>query len=390
MSSFLGFITAHWFAVLLLLTAFVPAALALRRRSFRQLPPAAGLALAGLGGMILAPDWGLWIVAAALSTFLVMFLVLVFSSAWLRPLAYLVAAILAFGLGLAIAVPLGQAFVEIGKDATSVEIIRPWWLLLLLFIPILFWLSYRSLAGLGSVRRWIALALRGLLIALIAFALADVRLKHRNDTVTVLFVVDRSLSVPQEPSPNDPNTDLRWQRVKKFINDAVEKRGSGHERDRAGLIVFGRRPRLELPPSDAPRFKFQELASTIDGNYTDIAAALKLALASFPEGSGKRIVLLSDGNRTSATPRPRPASPNATACKSTLSRSPPASADENEVLVERVTAPRSPNSGQRLVISVLLRNHNPNPVSGELTLRRIVEGVPHRSSRRGLSPCRPV
>ena len=68
-------------------------------------------------------------------------------------------------------------------------------------------------------------------------------------------------------------------------------------RDKAGLIVFGRRPRLELPPSDAPQFNFQELAGTIDGNYTDIAAALKLALASFPEGTGKRIVLLSDGNQ---------------------------------------------------------------------------------------------
>ncbi len=34
----------------------------------------------------------------------------------------------------------------------------------------------------------------------------------------------------------------------------------------------------------------------IDSNYTDIAAAIKLALASFPEGTGKRIVLISDGN----------------------------------------------------------------------------------------------
>ena len=59
---------------------------------------------------------------------------------------------------------------------------------------------------------------------------------------------------------------------------------------------LGRRPRLELPPSDAPRFNLTEIASRIDGSYTDIAAALKLALASFPEGTSKRIVLISDGH----------------------------------------------------------------------------------------------
>ena len=89
---------------------------------------------------------------------------------------------------------------------------------------------------------------------------------------------------------------MRWERIKKFINDAVEKRGPATSATRPASIVFGRRPRLELPPSDAPRFNFHEVASTVDGNYTDIAAAIKLALASFPEGSGKRIVLLSDGN----------------------------------------------------------------------------------------------
>ena len=95
-------------------------------------------------------------------------------------------------------------------------------------------------------------------------------------------------------------TDYRWERIKKFLNEAMEKRGDAHKRDKAGVIVFGRRPRLELPASDAPYFtkdrsRLLEDAG-VDANYTDIAAAIKLALASFPEGSGKRIVLLSDGN----------------------------------------------------------------------------------------------
>src|SRR5207237_8968114 len=119
----------------------------------------------------------------------------------------------------------------------------------------------------------------------------------------VLFLVDRSESVAEEFDPKaDPKSprahvDLRWDRIKKFINDSVELRGPRHDRDKAGVIVFGRRPRLEIPPSDAPRFNFQEITSTIDNNYTDIGAAIKLALASFPEGTAKRVVLLSDGNQ---------------------------------------------------------------------------------------------
>ena len=34
------------------------------------------------------------------------------------------------------------------------EFAQPWWLLLLLLLPGVVWISYRSLAGLGPVRRW--------------------------------------------------------------------------------------------------------------------------------------------------------------------------------------------------------------------------------------------
>jgi uncharacterized membrane protein len=390
MNPLLAFATAHWFAILLLVVALVPAAFALRSwlrgsLSLGWLLPAGGLALAGIGGLLdgagaawLHPWWGFWVACAAVGTFFVMFAVLILTSAWWRPLAYAAAGLLAFGLGAFAAGPVGEGLVEAGKAAASLEPSQPWWLLLLLLIPLVFYFSYRSLAGLGPVRRWVALVLCSAIIALIACALAELRVKHQNEHVTVLFVVDRSLSVPEElaadPKAKDKTIDLRWERTKKFINESVEKRGTGHERDKAGLIVFGKRPRLELPPSDAPRFKFLEIASTVDGNYTDIAAAIKLALASFPEGSGKRIVLLSDGNENlgNAEEQARIAKQNGVQIDVV-----PLGAgqrNENEVLVERVEAPPVAEQGARLPIRVLLRNHNPNPVVGELTVRQIAEG----------------
>src|SRR5207253_10264794 len=67
-------------------------------------------------------------------------------------------------------------------------------LLLLLLIPVIVWLSYRSLAGLGPIRRWVAIGLRCLLILLLTLALAELRLRKPNDTTTVFFLVDRSRS----------------------------------------------------------------------------------------------------------------------------------------------------------------------------------------------------
>jgi Mg-chelatase subunit ChlD len=128
----------------------------------------------------------------------------------------------------------------------------------------------------------------------------ETRRKRDEKPVTVIFLVDTSLSMPVElvddGSQPGGREDRRARRLVNFLNQAVELRGSGPKRDQAGLIVFGRRPRLELPPGDAPRFNLKEVPAAGDGQHTDIAAALKLALASFPEGTIKRIVLISDGN----------------------------------------------------------------------------------------------
>ena len=69
-----------------------------------------------------------------------------------------------------------------------------------------------------------------MLILLLTLALAELRLRRPNETTTVYFLVDRSVSIPQDVDPTDElKRDQRWQRVKRFISDAVAKRGNGHE-----------------------------------------------------------------------------------------------------------------------------------------------------------------
>lgn len=259
-----------------------------------------------------------------------------------------------------------------------IEFVQPWWLLLLGLVPLIVIFSFRSLAGLGPVRRWLAVGLRCAIVVSLILALAEPRLRHVDENVTVLFLVDRSISIPEEPDPtHDPKSprpprDLRWERIKKFINESVEKRGQS--RDRVGVIVFGRRPRLELPPASVPRLNFDEVTSIIDTNYTNIGDAFKLALASFPEGGARRIVLISDGNENlgNAEEQARLSEQNGVQIDVV-----PLAAGlrrENEVLVQSVEAPARTEQSAQLPIRVLIRNSSPNLVEGLLTLKQLTKG----------------
>src|SRR5262249_52594676 len=171
--------------------------------------------------------------------------------------------------------------------------------------------------------------------------------------------------------------DRRWKRIRDFINDSVEhaKRRAEHRNDQTGVIVFGRRPRLEVAPTNTNLLNFREVLSPIDRTYTDIGAAIKLALASFPEGTGKRIVLLSDGNENlgNAEEQARLAKQN----NVQIDVVPLAAGYRNtqEVLVEKIEAPPVTEQGARVPVRVLIRSYNPNPVVGELTVRRGSDGA---------------
>ncbi|HEY1378177.1 MAG TPA: VWA domain-containing protein, partial [Gemmataceae bacterium] len=393
MGRLLELLTVYWLPGLLLLAGVAAVAVWRRRaaggRAWGWLVSGAAAGAAGIGGVALAgeaiggskglvlSDIGMWIVVVASALLFAALIVLVITGHWYTPLAAVLGALLAFGLGGWLSRDIGAGLVYFVRTLWQSEFAQPWWLLLLLLIPVIVWLSYHSLAGLGPVRRWVAIGLRCLLVLLLTLALAELRLRKPNDTTTVLFLVDRSLSVPQDIDPEEKTpTDRRWNRIKKFISESVFKRGSGHERDQAGVIVFGRRPRLILPASDVPRVTLDDASlSGVDATYTDIAAAIKLALASFPEGTAKRIVLISDGNENlgNAEQQARIARQNGVQ----IDVVPLATGyrNENEVLVERVEAPPMTEQGARLPIRVLVRSYNPRAVVGTLKLEQLSEGV---------------
>ncbi len=372
----------NWFGLLLLAGAVALAihAVVRSRHRFAACCWSGFAASFALGALFLPWEWALWATAGLGAAWFVMLLFLILTGGWSARAGFVLGGAFLLALGGVASGAVESGCAEAVRVVRSLEPTQPWWLLLLLLPPVIIYYSYRSLAGLGPVRRWIAIGLRCSLIVLLALALSEVRLRHQNESVTVFYVIDRSLSIPEEfdPGTNLDSTriDRRWERIEKFVNDTVKYRGALHKNDRAGLILFGRRPRLEFPASTAPLFNFKLKDSTavIDGTYTDIAAAMKLGLASFPEGTGKRMVLFSDGNENlgNAEEQARVAKQNGVQ----IDIVPLATGyrNENEVLVQSVEAPPRTERGARLPIRVLLRSYNPRIVYGTLTLKQITEG----------------
>jgi uncharacterized membrane protein/Mg-chelatase subunit ChlD len=162
---------------------------------------------------------------------------------------------------------------------------RPWFLLLLGLLPLLWWFSYRTLSGLGRYRRLFALLFRSAVLTLIVLALAEAQLVRHSDKLTVMFVLDHSLSVSEQQSGL----------MREYINQAIAKQRDAVKGDRAGVVVFGRDAAIELPPFDDIQ-SMPAIESIVDREYSDLAGALKLAQGSFPHDTANRIVVISDGN----------------------------------------------------------------------------------------------
>ena len=305
---------------------------------------------------------------------------------WSRWAALAVAGILLLGLGGLAVDAAGEGLHDFFWMLASVEFVHPWWLLLLLLVPrVGADRLAKSLPRFESVRPWIAAVLRTVGVILLALALAEPRLKQADEHVTVLFVLDRSLSIPQdfgdEPGASG-QVDRRAERIRRFINDAVEERGAGHEPRPGRPHRLRQQPRLELPPSDAPRFKLTELPPARDGNYTDIAAALKLALASFPEDTGKRIVLISDGNENLGNAEEQARLAKSLGVQIDVVPLAAGQRNEDEVLIERVEAPPLIEQGSKVPIRVLVRSYNPITSSASSPSNRSPRAKSRRSASR--------
>lgn len=223
---------------------------------------------------------------------------------------------------------------------------RPEYLALLAVLPVLWIWSFRSLAGLGKVRRIVILLLTSTVVTLLIAALAEVQLQQISDRVTVIYLLDQSESIPS----------YQREAMLHYVKLEVEKHRNNERGDRAGIIVFGRDPTIEVPPFPSPvQLKSLETAVDVKTDATNLAAALKMAQAMYKEDTAKRVVLVTDGNENLGDVKQ---------AASILSQSgigidvvPIELTKGAEVAVERVAMPTDVRQGQPTEVRVVVSNY---------------------------------
>ncbi len=240
----------------------------------------------------------------------------------------------------------------LGNLTRSLTVGRPMWLILLpvLIVPLILF-SYKSLAGLGKVRRVFAILIRTTVVTAIILALAEVSSVQRNEKLTTMYIVDNSKSIPQEY--RGP--------ILTFVSEDSKKRNKTKD-DLTGAIVFGKSPSVEAPPAPTEVNLAMGIESTLDGEYTDLGGAIKLALATFPEDTARRIVVISDGNENRGN-----ALEQALAAQKLGVQIDVLPVDyfyDKEVLVEKVSLPPDVKKGETVNINVVVRASE--PTSGTL------------------------
>lgn len=155
-------------------------------------------------------------------------------------------------------------------------------LILLLVLPGVIWVG-RPRNRFRRTRDLISLALRCTILALLILALAGVQLVRSADSLAVVFLVDASDSVGA----------VSLDSALRQVRDQIEQMGSN---DSAGIVLFGKTPQIARPISSTRTVV--PIRTQPDTSDTDLAAAIRLALAMFPAESARRIVILSDGRQT--------------------------------------------------------------------------------------------
>ncbi|HLH52646.1 MAG TPA: VWA domain-containing protein, partial [Verrucomicrobiae bacterium] len=206
--------------------------------------------------------------------------------------------------------------------------------------------AWKSYAQLSRWRRWAALAIRIVVLLAILFAIAGLQWLLPVEGMNVFFVMDRSDSVPS----------AQQEAAREYINKASRQM---QKVDKAGVIVFGSEASIESAPNRA--VDLQKIQAVVGTERTDLAAAIRLGTAAFPETGQKRLVLLTDGNENSGD-----AMSAALAAKLlgvTIDVIPMGVTRANDVSVQKVQIPPKLKKGQAFEVKIFVQAEQAGPAT---------------------------
>src|SRR5439155_2630974 len=162
------------------------------------------------------------------------------------------------------------------------QLTHPYYLLLL--APALgwvIWFAWKTDVQVSSWRRWLAVVIRAVVAALLVLAIAGLQWLRPLEGMNVFFGLDRSDSIPS----------AQQESAEAFI---YKMAGQKKAVDKAGVIVFGAEASIDRMPNVA--IAKQKIEAVVGTERTDLAAAIRLGTAAFPENGQKRLVIMTDGN----------------------------------------------------------------------------------------------
>ena len=234
------------------------------------------------------------------------------------------------------------------------EITRPLLLLLLLFLPALYYGYRRSLVDLSRTQRVISLVARIIIVVLLILSVADVQYLKTDDKLAVMFLADISDSI----------SDDGLAKATDYVNEALKSRDGNQQ---SGLIAFtdkaevvqallknGDEPDAELKLTEVKQAWLETDEDA--GDTTNIAQAIETAWGTFPANANKRIVLITDGVETQGD-----AVHTALRGKDfgiQIDTVPLYPSDEPEVMVQRLDMPAQVKQGAPFNVEVLIHSNH--------------------------------
>lgn len=217
---------------------------------------------------------------------------------------------------------------------------HPWWLPVLALLGVAAWrLAWHSHASLSGARRYGALGVRLVILTALGLALAGLQYRMPVDGLNLFFLLDRSDSVPagqQEAARELVNT---FSAAKRPV-------------DGAGVVVFGADAAIES--TVGPAVDVQKIHAVLSSAGTDLAGAIRLATAAFPETGQRRVVVLSDGNQTVGDALQAVAS--ARSLGVTVDVVPLGASRGRDVVLQKVALPPKLKRGQTFDLKVFIRS----------------------------------
>ena len=237
----------------------------------------------------------------------------------------------------------------------------PLYLLLLALLPVLWLTSLRSLAGLGRVRRVVALVLRSAILLILICALAEAQLVRSTERLTVIYLLDQSDSIPAT-TRNE---------MLDYVKASWREHRQPEREDRAAVVIFGREADVEIGPIEDNPPPIASIESMVNGEFTNLESAMKMAMGLYSEDTAKRIVIITDGNENIGNARRQAAKLQSAGVS--IDVLPVYTEDQVDVAVEKVSIPSDVRRGQPFALRVVLNNNSPkggNSVKGTLLITR--------------------